>query len=281
MNKTMKIFLIICSILILIVVFFVISDRMFHAGFVKQAKEIRAGNTLTDPGIISEENLAGLPEVVARYIRYSGLAGKKKISAVRLLHSGSFRPAADRNFLPIKGEYYLTADKPSFCWYGKISMAPGLSVAAFDSYYNGNGRMRIKIMSAFKLADEQSALTGKSSFGRLIAEMAMIPSFFLDSVRISWTDYDSVRAECLIKDSGLQTNAKLSFSAEGALEKIEVYRYYGDDDSQPTLEKFTGICHGKRNHNGLVLPEVFDGYWNLKTGDLHYVHFVVDRVEYE
>jgi len=111
--------------------------------------------------------------------------------------------------------------------------------------------------------------------------MAMIPSFFLDSVRISWTRHDTLHAECIVRDSGLETTAQLHFNASGALEKIAVERYYGSDDGQSTLETFTGIANGSRNHNGLVLPEVFDGYWNFKTGDLHYVHFVVDRVEYE
>jgi len=277
----MKTLLIICTVLILVVVFFVVSDRRFHAGFVKMAEEIRTANKLADPESITEASLAGLPEVVARYMRYSGLVGKKQISAVRWLHSGTFRPAANREFFPIKGAYYVTANKPSFCWYGKISMAPGLSVAAFDSYYDGNGRMRIKIMSAFTLADEQSEFTDISSFGRMVIEMAILPSFFLDSERISWINSDSASAECLIKDSGMQTSAKLSFSTEGALEKIEVDRYYGNDENQQTLEKFTGIAHGKRNHNGIILPEIFDGYWNLKTGDLHYVHFIVDSVEYQ
>jgi hypothetical protein len=279
--KTMKILLIICSILLLITIFFIVSDRLFYMSFVKKAKEIRAENKNADPELITEESLGDLPEVVARYIRYSGLVGKKKMQAVRLVHSGSFRPAANKDFFPVRGEYYITANKPSFCWYGKISMAPGLSVAAFDSYYKGHGRMRIKIMSAFTLSDEQSEYTNKSSFGRMVTEMTMIPSCFLDSERITWTKYDSAEAECIFRDAGMQTNALFSFNAEGALEKIEVYRYYSTASHPPTLEKFTGILHGKRSHDRILLPEIFDGYWKLKTGDLHYVHFVVDSVEYE
>jgi hypothetical protein len=276
----MKTILIICGIIVLLICFFVIADRLFYSSFVKQSKLIQAQNELQNTEVITEESLRHLPEPVARYMRYSGMVGKKRISSVRLIHSGSFRPGADKAFVPIKGEYYLTSDKPSFCWYGKISMAPGLTVAAFDSYYNGKGRMLVKMMSVFKIVDDCSEVTCKSAFGRLVTEMTMIPSFFLDTDRITWTSSDSAHAECIIKDAGLQTTARLFFKAGGALEKVVVERYYGKDDGSSTLEKFTGTAQGSRNYGGLILPEIFDGYWNLKVGDLHYVHFIVDSVEY-
>jgi len=30
----------------------------------------------------------------------------------------------------------------------------------------------------------------------------------------------------------------------------------------------------------LKLGSVVDGYWNLKEGDLHYVHFIIEKVEF-
>jgi len=277
----MKIIIIIGGIIALLICFFVMADRMFYSGFVREAKQIRAENEHLDAEVITEESLTHLPEPVARYMRYSGMVGNKRISAVRMVHSGSFRPVADKDFLPIKGEYYLTADRPSFCWYGKISIVPGLTIAARDSYYKGKGRMLVKMMSVFKLVDDRSEITNMSAFGRLVVEMTAIPSFFLDPGRIVWTSSDSTRAECIVNDSGLQTTAQLFFNADGSLGKIVVDRYYGEDDGSSSPEKFSGTVQGSRNYRGLILPEVFDGYWNLKEGDLHYVHFVVDSVEYE
>lgn len=39
--------------------------------------------------------------------------------------------------------------------------------------------------------------------------------------------------------------------------------------------------HDARDFGGLKLASVMDGYWNLPEGDLHYVHFVIERVECE
>ena len=37
----------------------------------------------------------------------------------------------------------------------------------------------------------------------------------------------------------------------------------------------------ERDFNGLKLNTVYDGYWDLPEGELHYVHFVIDRIEFE
>ena len=46
-------------------------------------------------------------------------------------------------------------------------------------------------------------------------------------------------------------------------------------------EKFVGLASVIRDFHGLKMNTVFDGYWDLSEGELHYVHFVLDRVEFE
>jgi hypothetical protein len=256
------------------------AEYSFHSSFVQHAMVAReeAGEHPKQP--ISENDLRHLPEPVKRYMRFSGIVGMSPISSMRLMHSGTFRPGVDKPFYPIKGEYFLTTRIPSFSWYGKISMFPGVTAAAFDSYSNGHGRMLVKMMSCVTIVDAQSKETALSAFGRCIAEMTMVPSFFLDSTHVRWLKSDSISAECVVDDSGLSTTARLFIRADGALDRIVVERYFDRGDGKATPEKFSGIGSGSRTHNGLRLPAVFDGYWNLKEGDVHYVHFVVDSVQF-
>lgn len=277
----MKIIWLIAIIIFVMICFFITMDRLFYLKFMKRAKQISVEAGKQDSNLITEDDLKDLPLPVARYMRYSGLVGRKKISSTRIVHSGSFRPGANRSFMPINGEYFLTTKKPSFCWYGKVSMIPGLTISAFDSYYNGHGKMLVKILSFFKVADVSSKEIGFSAFGRCVAEMTLVPSFFLDNQRVKWTSCDSTKAECIVTDSGLSTNAQLYFGADGSLDKIVVDRYYDRNDGQVTLEKFTGKGQDIKDYDGLKLASIIDGYWNLKEGDLHYVHFIIDRVEFE
>jgi hypothetical protein len=275
----MYIFLIPLVIIAIAVVSIVILNRQFYSQFMKTAKEIRKNAGSQE--YITENDLRHLPLPVASYIRASGLVGQKRISCIHIVHSGSFRPGADKSFFPIKGEYFLTTGNPSFCWFGRISLIPGLTISAIDSYYKGAGRMIVKILSFFRIADESSNETGMSAFGRCVAEMTLAPSFFLDKEHITWKGFDSNRVALTITDSGLTTDAQMFFNADGTLDSIEVGRYFDMNNGQFSHEKFTGKGQVIENFNGLRLPSVIDGYWNLKEGDLHYVHFVIEKVEFE
>jgi hypothetical protein len=275
----MKIILVIAVILVVIATFLFIMNHLFYSRFLKLAKQIRTEAGKQSNTLITEADLRDLPLPVARYIRFTGLVGKKRISTVRILHSGTFKPGADKSFLPVRGEYYLTTEPPSFCWYGKVSLLPGLNFAACDSYFKGIGRMLVKVMSTFKIVDAGSKETGFSAFGRCMAEMTLVPSFFLDNQRLKWISSDSSRAECTVTDSGLSTRAQLYFNPDGSLEKIEVERYFDRGNGQVSPEKFTGSGKDFKEYSGLKLASVIDGYWNLSEGDLHYVHFIIDRVE--
>jgi hypothetical protein len=257
------------------------ADRSFCRSFRKKAQEVKAAAGAQSAAVITEKDLEGLPEPVVRYLRFSGVIGRKRISFVRVVHSGAFRTGADKPFLPIRGEYYLTTARPSFLWYGKVRMLPGLSVAAFDSYFDGKGRMLVKILSLFPVVDARSKETDSSAFGRCVAELAMAPTFFLDRRLVRWKPTGRDSARCTVTDADFSTDAEFFVNPDGSLARTVVMRYYDRGNGAATLEKFTGIATAYKKHDGFMLPAKLEGYWNLKEGDLHYVSFVMDRYEIE
>ena len=262
-------------------VFFYGAQKLFYNYFTAGSLKIKAQAGLLDSQIVTEKDLKGLPEPVVRYMKFTGVVGKKKISFVRLKHSGTFKTGPDKPFMPIKGEYYVTTKKPSFSWYGILTMAPGLTAAAYDSYFDGRGRMLVKVMSIFNIADAQGEKTAKSAFGRCVAEMSMAPTLFLNRDFIKWEKVGKNSAEFIMNDGKYSAEAKITVNDDGSPSSFTVMRYYGEDDKTATLEKFTGKASEYREYSGYVLPSKFDGYWNLKSGDLHYVSFDVDSVEIE
>jgi hypothetical protein len=276
-----KVVFVLISIILVVAFVLFLMNRAFNSKFQKLTDKIRGEAGSQDQTIISESDLMNLPPPVSKYIKVSGLIGKKRISFMRIWHSGTFRLSKDKDFLPITGEYFLTTRKPSFTWLGKISMFPGFSIAARDSYFNGKGNMIVKIMSAIKIVDAKSEIVDRSAYGRCIAEMTMCPSFFLDQEHVKWIKYDSDYAECVVSDAGLSTKAQLFFKTDGTLEKFVVDRYFDRGNGEGTLEKFVSMSKEVKDFNGLRINTVYDGYWNLPEGDLHYVHFIIDRVETE
>ncbi len=281
MNIFHIILLIILAIAASLIILFNICDHMFYSSFFRRAQQIKNEAGAFDDKILNENDLKEIPPPVAEFIKTSGLTGRKHISSVHIRHTGTFRPGIDKSFTPITGEYYITTRQPSFCWYGKISAGPGIKVSAFDSYFKGKGRMLIKLLSFFKIADERSPETSLSALARCVAEMSMAPSFFLNRELIRWTSFDAHRADCTIEDSGIKVNASLFFNPDGSFERIEVDRLFDRGKGRFTTEKFTGKGSLTKDFNGIKLASIMDGFWNLPEGDLHYVHFVIEEVEVE
>lgn len=280
MATAILILIILAAFLIVITVFVRISDHLFYSSFIRRAEQIKNEAGSFDKTPLKENDLEYLPSPVAKYIRLSGLPGKPRISTARICHTGFLRISKDRSFMRVKGEYFLTTRHPSFCWFGKVKIM-GLPVTAFDSYFNGNGRMVVKLLSFFKLVDSRSKETGVSALGRCIAELSMAPSFFLDKERITWTAFDSEKAFCTINDAEISVKAELYFQPEGLLDRIVIQRYFDRGKGKFSLEKFTGQASVFREFGGIRIPSVLDGYWNLDEGDLHYVHFKIQEAEFE
>ncbi len=257
------------------------ADKTFRRAFRQRAAGLRAEAGSPSDVPVTEAELQEIPEPMARYIRFSGAVGKKRISALHLRHSGRFKIAAAKPWMPICGEYFITATKPSFAWYGRLRVAPGVHVAAVDSYGGGHGRMLVKAMSLFRIADDQSDQVSRSAFGRCIAELTMAPTFFLDRqyVRCTQTGRDQVR--CTVTDGELSTDAELFINDDGSLDRVVVMRYFDRGRGRTTLEPFTGKNSRPRMFAGRMLASTMDGIWNLPEGDLHYVSFEIEHVEFE
>ena len=86
---------------------------------------------------------------------------------------------------------------------------------------------------------------------------------------------------CTVTDGEFSTDADLCFNPDGSLDRVMVMRYFDRGDGKATLERFTGIASRPKSFDGRMLASRMDGFWNLPEGDLHYVSFDIDRVEFE
>ena len=261
---------------------FAFADKRLHGSFIAGAARIRAAVGTQPDTLVTEQDLKDLPEPMARYLRWSGVLGKKRISAVHLRHSGTFKLERDKPWMPIQGEYYVTTTQPTFAWYGKLRMAPGITAVALDSYANGRGRMLVRLMSAFTITDDKSEQVSHSAFGRCVAELAATaPTFFLDRDRVKYAQTGPDTVRCTVTDGRFSTDADLVVNRDGSLDRIVVMRYFDRGNGLATLERFTGKSSQPKSYAGIMLGSRMEGSWNLHEGDFHYVSFDVDSVEFQ
>jgi hypothetical protein len=84
-----------------------------------------------------------------------------------------------------------------------------------------------------------------------------------------------------VTDGEHSTDADFFINPDGSLDRVVVMRYFDRGGGKATLERFTGKGSHSKSFSGRMLASKFDGTWNLPEGDLHYVSFKVDSVEFE
>lgn len=231
------------------------------------------------PRNITEEDLAGLPEPVQRYLRYSQIIGKGKIRTARLKQKGYFRTRESQKWMPFNAEEYFTVDPPAFLWYGRIRLFPLVSFNAIDKFYRDEGSLVVKLFSLIKVADTKGEECAQAELVRYLSEIIWFPSAFLTSY-IHWEPIDSDSARATISVAGLTASADLYFNQQGQIKNFVAERYM-DVNGGSILKKWFTPINKYAEINGIMVPVKAEGVWKLSFGDFSYVRITeIPELEY-
>jgi hypothetical protein len=228
---------------------------------------------------ITDDDIAGLPEPVQRYLRYTHIIGKERVRTVRLKQKGYFRTKEDQKWMPLRAEEYFTVDPPGFLWYGRIRMLPFVSLGAIDKFSKGEGSLVVKISSLFKVADAKGKEYDQAELVRYLNEMMWFPSAFLSDY-IQWGEINSDTAKVTIRVQDLAASAVLNFNQKGQITNFVAERYM-DVSGGAILKKWSTPLKEYAEINGIMVPVRGEGVWKLSSGDFSYVRITdIPDLEY-
>jgi hypothetical protein len=276
-----KIFLVIVLVLIaLAVVAVVTAGRSNYEEFLADAARIRK-DVPTQPAVpVTDKDLEGLPEPVKNWMKAAGVLGKNRVTGAHLKHAGQFRPSPDGGWSNITGEYFLTTGKPSFAWFGSMNYLPLVPVVARDSYFDGKGRMLIKLLGTFTMLDATGSEIDVSAQGRLLAEFVMLPHALLPGPGITWEPLTATSAKVTLDDGGMKARAVFHFGKDALPERAVVERYYSAKGGS-VKATFLGTCLDYKDFQGFRIPSRMEGTWDLPEGPYKYVDFLITEASFE
>jgi hypothetical protein len=147
--------------------------------YIRQARQATSA-------IITEAELAPLPEPVQRYLRFAQVVGKPRVRCVKVRQTGLMRTTPTQPWMPVEAVQYTTLAGPqSRTWYARIKTGPFTLLKGFDRYDNGAGRMLIRLLSMFPVVDAQGPEMDMSALIIFINDMVMWPTAFLNDY-IQW-----------------------------------------------------------------------------------------------
>jgi hypothetical protein len=254
-----------------------IGSAVFRKDFKVSAMNVLS-NSSTKQDIVTEVDLADLPEPVQRYLRYTGIIGKEKINTVRLKQAGALRQSPEDSWKNITAVEYYSIDPPAFVWMGQMAAGPFSIISARDSYIDEHGRMLIKMLGIKTIGDVQGQEMDYSSLVRYLNEIMWFPTAFLND-NIHWEAIDGNSARVTITEGNISASAILHFDEKGALTNFVSDRYH-EVNGVYVKDTWETPMTGYGEFNNLKLPLKGEAVWKMSSGDFSYIRLEVTELEY-
>ncbi len=249
------------------------ADSMIR-DYVQQARQIQ-------PRVITEDDLAPLPDPVQRYLRYAGVIGKPQVRCVRAKQVGLLRTAPTQKWMPIQAVQYTTLAGPlSRTWYAEAKKGPVALMKARDRYDNGTGHMLIKLLSLFSVADVRCPEMDISALIIFFNDMVMWPTAFLDK-SLTWEAIDATSARATLQLLGRQASAILRFNERAELIDFVTEERYRSVGKEHLRTKWSTPLWNYREVNGFRIPTGGSAIWHLPEGEFEYIKIKIDEVLYD
>jgi hypothetical protein len=223
---------------------------------------------------VTEAELAGLPEPVRRWLRYSGVVGTQRPRTVRLRQEGDFQ-LEGRGWLPYQAEQYFTTNPPGFLWKLELQMAPLVSVRGRDQYRSGKASMQMRVLSLIPVADKAGGSLNQGDLLRYLGELQWFPAAALADY-LTWEPLEADSARATISWGGITASMTFCFGAEGRLLEERAIRY---NDARGRNEAWVNRNDVDRAFGGIRVPAVGEARWEYDAGPYPYIRWRVTDLE--
>lgn len=242
----------------------------------REVDDLFAARAATEPTVVTEADLAGLPESVQRWLRYAGAVGKPLPAAVRLKQEGEIR-LGDSRWLPFTAEQYYTTDPPGFVWATKIEMAPLVTVVGRDKYVGGRGSLEARLLGLITVAEDGGPEVDRGDLLRYLNEIMWFPAGAI-SPYIAWEGIDATSARATMSYAGVSAPATLHFDEQGRLTMMVAERFDSDEGTDnPWSTPFT--AYGE--FGGIRIPVAGEAIYARASGDYPYIRVRITAIEYD
>lgn len=226
------------------------------------------------------KNFQSLPELFKKYMIGCGFNGSEEIrsatvkwktAALRLKDDGLWKPMTfvQHNFLaePIRLTYMKTKN---------FQLMP---MEAIDSYILGKGRMKIRLMYIFPIANTVGKEMDQAELVTILAETILVPHYALQHyTRFEKVGDLSIRGT--ITNNGISASGIFYFNESFEAVKFQTDdRYFTNDNGSLIKTKWTVLVGDYSVQNGYRFPKSFRAIWNRPNVDYEYFKGEIEKIE--
>lgn len=234
------------------------------------------------PGpVVTEDHLAGLPEPARRDFRFADVIGRPMTTSFRAHLTGRFRLRDGQAFMPAEIWQYNTASPVARIFWMRVTMAQVLPMVARDSYLDGRGHMRGKLLDLVTVADGTGAEFDIGELTTWLNDAVLMAPSMLLAAGAEFSPADSSSFAVSIADAGRTVSARVVLREDGAPVDFHTDDRFQDRAGGPRRMQWSTPIDGWQRVGGRALPTRGSAVWHTADGDFTYavLEFAPDAIE--
>lgn len=232
------------------------------------------------PEILTEKDIAHLPEPIKKYIRLTGFMGKEKILNVFLKGSGQIRSSEKSGWMQFTSEQYNFFETPFRAFYIR-AVKMGVPAVGLHLYKNETATMVIKLLNLFTVVDAKGPEMNQAETVTVLNDMCFMAPGCLINKNITWETNDASQVKATITNVKITVSAILTFDNEGKLMNFLSYDRFETSDGK-IYRNFPWETPVKeyRRFGEYYLPSKADVIYKRPEGDFCYLEFRLEEIKY-
>lgn len=246
--------------------------KLYNKSVLDGLNRIRKSNE-----ILQEEDLEVLPDVVAKYVRFTGSVGRPRISHFFAKTKGKIRGNPNDPWMDLVSEQYNFMDLYERFFYIK-AIKSGVPAYGLHSFKNGEASMKIKLLGLFTIVNAKGPEMFQSETVTILNDMCLLAPGTLTDPKIKWERVDNLNVIARFNGPA-NVSAMLTFHEDGRLLDFRSEdRYDSSGGKNFILRPWSTPVSEYGNFDGMTLPKRAVAIYERPDGDFTYIELSVDDI---
>ncbi|MEJ1242052.1 DUF6544 family protein [Chryseolinea sp. T2] len=237
-------------------------------------------NSSGDNELLTESDLAHVPETVKKYIRQSGAMNKPRVLNFSVLLEGTLRQDEQSPWMKFQSKQYNGIRNPSRLFFLDAVMKR-LPVAGYHRFVDGLASMEIRLLSMIRVQHADGPLMNIAETVTAFNDMCVMAPATLIDKRIAWFNISDLSVTATFVNGDVSISADLHFNRDGELiEFMSHDRYALQKDGSMQRYPWLTPLKAYQNFAGMRLSSYAEAIVKYPSGDFCYGKFKIVDVRY-
>lgn len=229
---------------------------------------------------VGGDDLAGLPDVVRRYLRFMRVEGRPRDRAVEARFVGRFR-LARFGWMPAQAWQLDRAPAIGRLFVMRVRMARVLPMVGVDSYLDGRGHMVGKLFDRFTVAEGHGEEFDIGELTTFLNDAVLLAPSMLLEPHVAWEEVDDTSFTVALTDSGRTVSARVDVDERGAPTGFVSSDRFADLPGGPVRAPWRTPVESWDTSGERPVPGRMAAIWDLPDGPTPYVEGRVRDIRFD